>query len=49
MLAGGLAFGADVCAGGVSAGRVAVAFGAGEVWATTLSTPKSMQPDSAAN
>jgi hypothetical protein len=31
MLVGGLAFGADVWPGGESAGRVAVAFGAGEV------------------
>ncbi len=49
MLVGGLVFGADVCAGGVSAGRVAVAFGAGEVCAIAFSAPNNMQPDSSAS
>jgi hypothetical protein len=32
---GGLALGTEVCAGGVFAGRVAVALGGGFVWAAT--------------
>jgi hypothetical protein len=38
VVAGGLVFGTEVCAGGVVAGRVAVVAGGGLVWAGTSAT-----------